>query len=120
MANWKSFKATYMIDKIQGPATAGKEASLPGLKKVCAEFEAIFLNYMMKAMRSSLAGGGIFGKSHQGEIMGSLMDEKMATDIAKKRGIGIGDLLYQKLQGRLSSSHESLEEKDGTRNDSDH
>jgi len=90
-----------MIDKIQGVGGVNKEASLPRLKQVCAEFEAIFLSHMLKTMRSSMAGGGIFGKSHQGEMLGSLMDEKMALDMAKKRGMGIGDFLFKKLQGRL-------------------
>lgn len=90
-----------MIDKIQGVGIGGKDLSLPRLKQVCAEFEAIFLSHMLKTMRSSIAGGGIFGKSHQGEMLGSLMDEKMALDMAKKRGVGIGDFIYNKLQGRL-------------------
>ena len=34
-------------------------------------------------------------------MLGSLMDEKMALDMAKKRGVGIGDFIYNKLQGRL-------------------
>jgi Rod binding domain-containing protein len=48
-----------------------------------------------------MAGGGLLGKSHQGEIMGSLMDEKIALDMAKKRGIGMGDLLFEKLRKTL-------------------
>ena len=92
-------KVNDMIDKIQGAGTANKEASLPRLKQACAEFEAMFLRQMLKTMRSSMAGGGILGKSHQGEMFGSLMDEKLALDMAAKRGIGIGDLLFKKLQG---------------------
>ena len=95
-----------MIDKIQGVGIGGKDLSLPGLKQVCAEFEAVFLRHMLKTMRSSMAGGGIFGKSHQAEMYGSLMDEKIASDMAGKRGIGIGDFLFRKLQGPVQSSEE--------------
>lgn len=92
-----------MINRIQEAGLESKELSLPRLKKVCAEFEAIFLSHMLKGMRSSIAGGSLLGKSHQGEMLGSLMDEKMALDVSKKRGIGIGDVLFKKLQGRLAS-----------------
>lgn len=95
-----------MIDKIQGVGSANKGATLPRLKQVCAEFEAVFLRHMLKTMRSSMAGGGIFGKSHQAEMFGSLMDEKMALDMAGKRGIGIGDFLFKKLQGTVHPSDE--------------
>jgi peptidoglycan hydrolase FlgJ len=93
-----------MIKRIQGVGITAKEASLPRLKEVCAEFEALFLSQMLKTMRSSMAGGGVLGKSHQGEIYGSLMDEKMALNMSTKRGIGIGDILFKKLQGRLDPS----------------
>jgi len=78
--------------------------SLPRLREVCAEFEAVFLNHLLKTMRSSMAGGGLLGKSHQGEVMGSLLDEKIALDMAKKRGIGIGDLLFEKLRKSYHAS----------------
>lgn len=107
-----------MVNEIQGATGAAKEISLSRLKRVCAEFEGVFLNYMAKAMRSSLAGGGMLGRSHQGEIFGSLLDDKMTSDIARKRGIGLGDLIYQKLRSRASSSHESPGRSNGTQNDS--
>jgi flagellar protein FlgJ len=91
-----------MIDKIssQVSGTQGtrQAAKISRLKRACTEFEAIFLSHMLKTMRSSMSVDGIFGKSHQGEILGSLVDEKVALDMAKKRGIGVGDLLFKKLQ----------------------
>jgi Rod binding domain-containing protein len=90
-----------MIDKIssQLSGTQGtQDVKLSRLKTVCAEFEAIFLSHMLKTMRSSMSVDGVFGKSHQGEILGSMVDEKVALDMAKKRGIGVGDLLFKKLQ----------------------
>lgn len=78
--------------------------SLPRLREVCAEFEAVFLSHLLKTMRSSMAGGGLLGKSHQGEIMGSLLDQEIALDMAKKRGIGMGDLLFEKLRKSTPAS----------------
>jgi len=92
-----------MISNVQS-GTGNKGMSLPRLREVCAEFEAVFLNHLLKTMRSSMAGGGLLGKSHQGEVMGSLLDEKIAMDMAKKRGIGMGDLLFEKLRKSYSAS----------------
>jgi peptidoglycan hydrolase FlgJ len=93
-----------MISRIESSGNVTKGMSLPRLREVCAEFEAVFLNHLLKTMRSSMAGGGLLGKSHQGEVMGSLMDEKIALDMAKKRGIGIGDLLFEKLRKSYHAS----------------
>jgi flagellar protein FlgJ len=92
-----------MISNVQS-GIGNKGMSLPRLREVCAEFEAVFLNHLLKTMRSSMAGGGLLGKSHQGEVMGSLLDEKIAMDMAKKRGIGMGDLLFEKLRKSYSAS----------------
>ncbi|MCU0595894.1 MAG: rod-binding protein [Desulfobacterota bacterium] len=92
-----------MISNVQS-GTGNTGMSLPRLREVCAEFEAVFLNHLLKTMRSSMAGGGLLGKSHQGEVMGSLLDEKIAMDMAKKRGIGMGDLLFEKLRKSYSAS----------------
>jgi flagellar protein FlgJ len=93
-----------MISKMESSGNGTRGMSLPRLREVCAEFEAVFLNHLLKTMRSSMAEGGLLGKSHQGEIMGSLLDEKIALDMAKKRGIGMGDLLFEKLR---KSTHAS-------------
>jgi flagellar protein FlgJ len=93
-----------MISKIQASGNGNNGVPLPRLRQVCAEFEAVFLNHLLKTMRSSMTGGSLLGNSHQGEIMGSLMDEKLALDMAKKRGIGIGELLFQKLQASYRTS----------------
>jgi len=93
-----------MINKVQPAGIAEKGRSLPRLRHVCAEFEAVFLNHLLKTMRSSMAGGGPLGKSHQGEVLGSLLDEKIALDMAKKRGIGIADLLFEKLRRSYDAS----------------
>lgn len=106
-----------MIDKIASAGKVTQETRLTRLKTVCAEFEAIFLNHMLKTMRNTTSGGGLFGKSHQEEVLGSVVDEKVALDLAKKRGMGIGDLLFRKLQAAHGPYDAGREH--GTGNDSD-
>jgi len=104
-----------MIKRISSAASEPRGATLSRLKAVCAEFEAVFLSHMLKTMRSSMSGEGGFGKSHQGEVMGSMADEKIALDMAQKRGIGLGDLLYRRLQ----ASYSDPERQYGKENHSD-
>lgn len=106
-----------MIEKVSSEGKVTQEARIARLKAVCAEFEAIFLSHLLKTMRSTVSEGGLFGKSHQAEVMGSVVDEKVALDLAGKRGIGIGDLLLKQLQ----ASHGAFDagRAHGTGNDSD-
>ena len=93
-----------MIDNV----TAGMDASARSqfqrqekLKKACADFESLFLNYMLKSMRSSVTKGGIAGGSEEGKMFQSMFDEKLADQIASDGGLGLGEILLQKLSERL-------------------
>jgi len=73
-----------------------------GLKKACAEFESIFINYMLKSMRSSVSETGFIGNSEESKIIKSMFDENLADRIAASRGIGLGNMLFEKLKDRKS------------------
>ncbi|MEA2060991.1 MAG: rod-binding protein [Thermodesulfobacteriota bacterium] len=69
------------------------------LKEACQGFEAIFLNSLMKSMRTSLPGDGLFKESHGMGIYKSMYDRYLTEDIAKNSpGTGIGQYLYRQLQ----------------------
>lgn len=70
------------------------------LQRACTEFEAIFVNHMLKSMRNTLIEDGIFGKSNEAKIVKSMFDEKLALSIARGGGIGLGEMLFQKLKMR--------------------
>lgn len=74
-----------------------EKAKKTELLKAAHNFEAIFLREMMKTMRESLTGEGMFGKGSVGEIYGDMMDNAVA-DVASKRGsLGIADMIYRQL-----------------------
>lgn len=69
------------------------------LRQACQGFEAIFLNSLMKSMRTSLPGNGLFKESHGMGIYKSMYDRYLTEDIAKNSpGTGIGEYLYRQLQ----------------------
>ena len=71
------------------------------LRKACADFESLFLNYMLKSMRSSVPEGGITGGSEEGRMFQFMFDEKLADQIASSGGLGLGEILLQQLGNKL-------------------
>ncbi len=72
------------------------------LKEACQGFEEIFINTMLKTMRSTVPQDGIWGKSHAMDIYTSLSDQYLAEKISKgENSTGIGEYLYRQLQESL-------------------
>lgn len=70
------------------------------LKKACADFEGILLNYMFEAMRKTVGEGGVFGKSHQKDMYESMFAQEVSATLARGKGVGLGEALYRQVAGR--------------------
>ena len=70
------------------------------LKQACAEFESLFLNYLLKSMRASVPEGGFVDQSEESKMLKSMLDEKLANEISAKGGLGLGEIIYQQLKER--------------------
>ncbi|MEA1976217.1 MAG: rod-binding protein [Bacillota bacterium] len=73
------------------------------LKKVCEDFEAIFVNMLLKSMKTTIGENGFIEKSHAREVFESMLDEEMANNISSGKGIGIAKILYENLQDKGSN-----------------
>jgi len=82
------------------PALTGlpKDISPDKLKKACTEFESVFINCMLKSMRASVAGDGLFLNNNAGQMIQSMFDENLALGISKGGGIGLSGMLFDKLK----------------------
>lgn len=78
-------------------ATTGTPEEQEKLREACREFEAIFLNIMLKQMRSGVEEGGLVEKSHARGIFEEMHDEELSKAMAQGRGIGLAQQLYQQL-----------------------
>ena len=67
------------------------------LKKACRDFEAIFIQQMLKAMRQTVQESDLFGKGSEKETFQSLFDEEWSKSLAQQGGIGIGKMLYRQV-----------------------
>lgn len=70
------------------------------LKKVCAEFESIFISQMLKEMRKSIPKSGLLDGGSEQDAYLSLFDEAFSKNMAQGGGIGLGKILYQNIMNQ--------------------
>jgi len=80
-----------------------KSGDTEKLKKVCEDFEAIFVNMMLKSMRGTVGESDFIKKSHAREMFETMLDEEMSNKISAGEGIGIAKMLYNNLNEKGSS-----------------
>ncbi len=97
------------ISMTQPVVGANQDGASARLKSICAEFESIFMTYLLKSMRSALVEDGIMGNSHESKIMNSMFDENLALEVANGGGIGLGDVLFERLKGASGISSQKDE-----------
>ena len=88
------------------------EADREKLKKACQEFEAIFLNMMLKQMRGSVVEGEFTEKSHAREIFEEMHDEELSKAMSQGKGMGLAQQLYQQLTATRVKPTETPENAD--------
>ena len=69
------------------------------LREVAGQFEALFIESLLKNMREASLGDPIFGDSHSHEMYQGLMDQQMSVHLATGPGIGLADMLVRQLGG---------------------
>ncbi len=72
----------------------------PGaLREVAEQFEALFLQTMLKSMRDASIEDPLFGDSDQMETYQGMMDQQLAVEMASGKGVGLADMLVRQLGG---------------------
>jgi len=85
-----------------GTLLKGDKKDDKALKEACQGFEAVFLNTMMKSMRSTIPEDGLLGKSQGMDIYTSMHDQYLSEKISRgENSTGIGEYLYRQLQKSL-------------------
>ena len=104
------------ILKVSGPGRAGeladriaekpaarprrkvtKEHDIARARKACMEFEAIFIQKMLSAMREASKSGSEEEEDFGGDIFKSMMDEQLSVALSKGGGIGLAEMLGESL-----------------------
>jgi flagellar protein FlgJ len=68
------------------------------LEKVATQFEALFMQMMLKSMRESVPQDGMFDSEATRTYMG-MLDQQLATSLAGTSGLGLAAVLVKQLRG---------------------
>ena len=66
-------------------------------REACTEFEALFINMMLKELRATVHKSGLMDGGKAEELYTSLMDTQMSRDMAAQGGIGLAEMLYRQM-----------------------
>lgn len=72
--------------------------------KVAQEFEGMFIQQMMTAMRKTVVDGGFTEASNGREIFTSMFDEEISKMAGKQGSLGFADMIYKQLKSTDSVS----------------
>lgn len=104
------------IDSVQLSSTSTANATQDKkLKKACKDFEAIFLNNLLKSMRKTIVKSDLFGSNQQEEMFQDMMDSETCSAISKQNSIGIADMLYRQMCSSVEQDETSANDTRGTR-----
>ena len=78
---------------------AAKENSPEALKATAKQFEALFMNMVLKSMREATPQDGVFD-SQQSKMYTSMLDQQLSQTMAS-RGVGLADVLVRQLSSAV-------------------
>ncbi|MBA5638249.1 flagellar assembly peptidoglycan hydrolase FlgJ [Duganella sp. LX20W] len=81
---------------------SAKAGSPEALKSAATQFEAMFVNMMMKSMRDATPQDGMLD-SQQTKMFTTMLDQQSSQSIAKK-GIGLADVLIRQLSQQTTNA----------------
>tara|TARA_Y100001960_G_scaffold172258_1_gene180561 strand:- start:56 stop:376 length:321 start_codon:yes stop_codon:yes gene_type:complete len=71
------------------------------LREASNEFEAIFIQQMLKTMRKTSLESDFIKKSEGEKIFRSMLDEQYAILSARSGRLGLGEMIFQQLKSNL-------------------
>lgn len=74
-----------------------KTDPVAGARAAAQQFEALFLNMMLKSMREATPEEGLFDNSNT-RLYTSMLDSQLAQSLSKGKGIGLADMLVRQMQ----------------------
>jgi len=99
------------MDRLQKQAGSGEYKDEKELRALANQFEAIFVNQLMKSMRATLPKDGML-KSFSVDMYESMFDQEVAGQMSKGKGMGLADVLYTQLS-RMNADKQVGEEISG-------
>lgn len=73
------------------------------LRGAAKQFEALFLQMVMKSMREATPASGLMD-NEQSKLFQGLLDQQLALNMAQSRGVGLSETLFRQLGGKSGAA----------------
>lgn len=83
------------LAELRGKARNNDPAAV---REVADQFEALFVQMMLKSMREATEQGGLFDND-QSKFYQGMFDKQIAMEFSGSKGIGLADMLVKQLRG---------------------
>ena len=87
------------VQAVNGLRAAGKKDGQAGLEAAARQFEALFLNMMLKSMREATPKDSLMD-SEQSRLYISMLDQQLSQSMAA-RGVGLAEVMMRQLRHNL-------------------
>ena len=84
------------LERLRNPSSFGNVNSEKKIEKVSRDFESIFLHKLLSSMRKTVPKSGLLD-SFATDMYKSMMDEEIAKEMSKNKGMGMGEMIYNDL-----------------------
>ena len=84
------------LQRLRGQSEFGKGASQKEMEKVARDFESIFINKLFESMRKAIPKSDLLDSSAM-VMYQTMMDQEMAKEMSKQKGMGMGEMVYNDL-----------------------
>ena len=97
------------FEQMRAQARDGDSEALSGAAK---QFESVFVQMMLKAMRDTVPEGGLF-ESEQSDFYEGMFDQQISLNIANGKGIGLAEVIERQMSGMQSGAVGTREHSEG-------
>jgi Rod binding domain-containing protein len=84
------------LQRLRGQSEFGKGASQKEMEKVARDFESVFINKLFESMRKAIPKSDLLDSSEM-DMYQTMMDQEMAKEMSKQKGMGMGEMVYNDL-----------------------
>ncbi|MFT4577659.1 MAG: Rod binding domain-containing protein [Nitrospinales bacterium] len=84
------------LERLRNQSGFGKMDAEKDIEKVSRDFESVFVNKLLSSMRKTIPKSGLLD-SFATDMFQSMMDEEMSKEMAKNKGMGMGEMIYNDL-----------------------
>lgn len=87
------------LNSLNAVKQAGRAGDKAALREVARQFEALFVQQMLKTMRATedIFADGNFTQSNEMKFHRDMLDQQMSLEMTKGRGMGLAEVLFREL-----------------------